>query len=273
MRGLVFRPAVLNDGLVPAGAGGDADGERLQRAMLRALGRHTDGAGRVDYARLRASEDFAAVEVAARGLSSVNLDALSSRSARLAFWINVYNALVLHAIVALGVRRSVSQVWNFFGRAAYRVGGFHFTPDAIEHGILRGNGRRGLLRRRGFSPRDPRLPFAIAPMDPRIHFAITCGAASCPPVGAYTAAAIDAQLDLAARNFVNQEVSTGDGGGIVCSRIFKWYRRDFDVAGGLGPFLLRHLDAGPVKDALAAGAVPCCAFRPYRWSLQYPAVE
>ena len=112
---------------------------------------------------------------------------------------------------------------------------------------------------------DPSRPI-VEPA--RFHFAITCGAASCPPVGVYRAAALDVELDLATRNFVNQEIVLA-GDRLACSRLFKWYRADFEAAGGLGPFLLRHLDDGPARRALAAGAEPCAVFRPYRWTLQH----
>jgi len=248
-------------------AGGAA--ERLQAAMLAALGAHTDPGGRVDYTRLGASIEFAAATEAARALGGARLDALAGRGDRLAFWLNVYNALVLHGIVRLGVRTSVLRVWNFFGRVSYRVGGLTFSLDDIEHGLLRGNRRRALPPLRPFGARDPRLALAVTPPDPRYHCAVTCGAASCPPVGVYHADAVDAQLDLAARNFVNQEVALA-GHRVLCSRLFKWYREDFEAAGGLGPFLLRYLDEGPVRSALAAGATPCQGFRPYRWTLQHP---
>jgi hypothetical protein len=260
---------LLNDpvhlGAVEAGPAA----ERLQGAMLAALGAHTDHGGRVDYARLEASAQFAAATEAARALGGARLDALAGRGDRLAFWLNVYNALVLHGIVRLGVRTSVLRVWNFFGRVSYRVGGLTFSLDDIEHGLLRGNRRRALPPLRPFGARDPRLALAVTPPDPRYHCAVTCGAASCPPVGVYRADAVDAQLDLAARTFVNQEVALA-GRRVLCSRLFKWYREDFEAAGGLGAFLLRHLDEGPVRAALAAGATPCEGFRPYRWTLQHP---
>jgi hypothetical protein len=260
---------LLNDpahlGAVEAGTAA----ERLQAAMLAALGAHTDLEGRVDYARLGASAEFEAATEAARRLGGARLDALTRREDRLAFWLNVYNALVLHGIVRLGVRTSVLRVWNFFGRVSYRVGGLTFSLDDIEHGLLRGNRRRALPPLRPFRSRDPRLALAITPSDPRYHCAVTCGAASCPPVGVYRADAVDAQLDLAARNFVNQEVALA-GSRVLCSRLFKWYREDFEAAGGLRTFLLRYLDDGPVRAALAAGATPCDGFRPYRWTLQHP---
>jgi len=55
--------------------------------------------------------------------------------------------------------------------------------------------------------------------------------------------------------------------------LFKWYRRDFDGAGGLNAFLLRYLDDGPARRALAGGATPRLGFRGWDWSLHRPAVE
>ena len=245
--------------------------ERLQAVMLTALGAHRDSAGRVDYDRLGTSAEFATGVAAARALGGARLAALTDRGGRLAFWINVYNALVLHGIVRLGVRRSVRRAWNFFGRARYRIDGLVFSLDDIEHGLLRDNRRRKLPPLRPFGAADPRQKLAVTPPDPRYHFAISCGAASCPPVGVYRASAVEAQLDLAARSFVNQEIVFTDGR-LACSRIFKWYRQDFEAAGGLRAFLLRYLDDGPARDALEAGAAPCTAFRPYRWALQHEAL-
>lgn len=265
---------VLNDG---ASTGGDRlgaeVGEELQRRMLRLLGDFTTPAGLVDYAGLHASVGFREVIESARRLQSVDLARVSARGERLAFWINVYNALVLHGIVSLRVRRTVREVWNFFGRVSYRIGGFTFSVDDIEHGVLRGNRRRSWPPFRPFGRHDPRLGFVVGSPDPRIHFAITCGARSCPPVGAYRAALIDGQLDLAARNFVNLEIVLDPRGRVTCSKIFKWYGSDFDPVGGLRAFLLRYLDDGEMKDAVAKRATPCARFRPYSWKLQHPSAD
>jgi hypothetical protein len=264
--------ALNEPALDPEGATPSEAAETLAARTLDALGAATDAGGRVDYTRLAASRELADSIDAARRLGAVRLATLTGRGPRLAFWINAYNALVVHGIVRLGVRRSVARVWNFFGRACYRIDGRLFSADDVEHGVLRGNRRRVLPPLRPFGAADPRLAHAIEPPDPRIHFAINCGARSCPPVGVYRAAAIDAQLDLAARNFVNQEVALDDGR-LVCSRLFKWYRRDFDGAGGLAAFLLRYLDDGPVRRALAHGAAPRVRFRAWDWSLRGAADE
>ena len=259
---------VLNEPAAPGALEPGAAAERLQTLMLTALGHHTDERGRVYYGRLASSDAFAEAESAARALAGVRLEELTARGARLAFWINVYNALVLHGIVRLGVRASVRRVWNFFGRVSYRVGGHVVSLDDVEHGVLRDNRRRPWPPLRPFGAGDPRRALAVRPPDPRFHFAITCGAASCPPVGVYRGDAIDTQLDLAARNFVNQEVVLA-GERLACSRIFKWYGADFEAAGGLADFLLRHLDDGPARRALAGGVAPCAAWHPYKWTLQH----
>ena len=267
-----MRRKVLNDPALhsPADAGDVA--ATLVASMLAAFGPATDENGRVDYVRLSGSDEFTrAVEAACR-LAYVRLDTLPDRSARLAFWINVYNALVLHGIVGLGVRRSVARVWNFFGRTAYRIDGLLFSPDDVEHGVLRGNRRRVIPPLRPFGSGDGRRRHRLDPLDPRIHFAINCGARSCPPISVYRADAIEAQLELATRSFVNEEVAL-ENGRLVCSRLFKWYRRDFDAAGGLEAFLLRYLDDGPLRRALAAGPAPRLGFRPWDWSLHRPATE
>jgi hypothetical protein len=262
-----WRRLVLNAPPGPREAATSDVAEALQRGLLRLVARHPGAEGGVDYAALRASPDFRDVEACARRLAHVDVAGLGSRSARLAFWINVYNALVLHGIVRLGIRRTVWEAWNFFGRVSYRVGAFVLSVDEIEHGILRGNRRRRLPPVLPFRPGDPRLGLVIDPVDPRIHFAVNCGSRSCPPVAVYRADAVEAQLDLAARGFINQEVGLDARGRIECTRLLKWYGGDFEAAGGLGPFLLRHLDDGPARAALAAGAPPCEVFRPYSWSV------
>ena len=48
-------------------------------------------------------------------------------------------------------------------------------------------------------------------------------------MGVYRAAVLDQQLDLAARNFLNQEVALDARGCVTCSRILEWYGRSADA--------------------------------------------
>ena len=271
MRAIVLNDPAAPDAL-PVSGPPHARAEELERRALSALAAATASSGKVDYARLRVSAEWAGTVEAAQRLQHVPLAELTGRQARLAFWINVYNALVLHGIVGLEIRRSVHEVPLFFMRVSYRIDGFRLSLDDIEHSVLRANRRRPFPPFRPFGRLDPRGALALDAVDPRIHFALHCGARSCPPVGVYRTEAIDQQLDAATRNFVNETVSLDDAGRVRCPKIFRWYRDDFDAVEGLVPFLLRYLDDGPVRAALAA--VPArLRWTPYQWTLAHEPVE
>lgn len=185
--------------------------------------------GRVDYAGLRQRDAFRAYEDAVRALDRFNPLTLSTDDQRKAFWINLYNALILHAVIAYGVRERITEIRAVFERAAYVVGGYRYSADDIEHGILRANRGHPAIPGARFSGSDPRAVFALKTLDPRIHFALNCGATSCPPIGFYDANTVDEQLTLAAQHFLADGglVLDRDARQVSLSRIFSWYAADF----------------------------------------------
>jgi hypothetical protein len=145
---------------------------------------------------------------------------------------NLYNALIIDAVIAYGARRSITEIPSVFDRAAYRIGGFRFSANDIEHGILRANAGHPLLPGAQFHRDDPRIKYVLDRIDPRIHFALVCGANSCPAIGFYRADKLDAQLDLAACAFVNDGNLRLDRSTMTVhlSAIFSWYAADFGAA-------------------------------------------
>ena len=67
------------------------------------------------------------------------LETLETDAEKLAFYINLYNVLSMHGVIARGVERSVMEIPSFFRTTAYRVGKYVLTLDDIESGILRRN--------------------------------------------------------------------------------------------------------------------------------------
>ena len=53
---------------------------------------------------------------------------------QIAFFVNVYNALVIHAMVVLGPPQNMWQRAKFFSTVSYRIGGHVFTLSDIENG-------------------------------------------------------------------------------------------------------------------------------------------
>jgi len=185
--------------------------------------------GRVAYEQMERSEAYRKYVESSYSLKKMELEELKSREERLAFWINLYNVIVIHGVIKLGIRDSVKEVGNFFRRVQYQIGDLFFTPDDIEHGILRGNSRPPNSLFRVFQGNDPQLRFAIKPVDPRIHFTLVCASSSCPPIEVYTPEKLEKELTIAGETFLN-------GGGIMIdrgksrvslSRIFSWYAGDF----------------------------------------------
>jgi hypothetical protein len=229
---------ILNDGQPGENVPSREVVPRLKQCMNILRGAYFDTPGsRVAYERMSVSTAYREYIQLSYSLKKMDPAVLRRREEQIAFWINLYNVIVIHGVIELGIRDSVKEVRNFFKRIRYRIGDMLFNPEEIEHGILRGNGRPPYFLRPVFRDHDKRLRFTIRPMDPRIHFALVCASSSCPPIDVYTAEKLDAELDIAGRTFLN-------AGGIrldkerrraSLSRIFKWYARDF------GPDPVRRL--------------------------------
>ncbi len=225
----------------------------------------------VHYRAIRGSEEFERYKDLTRGLRSFDLRTLQERKQKLAFWINIYNTAVIHGVIELGLKMSVKEFRGFFNRVMYEIGGFRFSLNEMEHGILRGNRRHpyGLLK--PFRRKDPRLEFIVFPLDPRIHFALVCGARSCPPIGFYEAEGIDFQLQLASESFINspQVKILPQEETVFISKIFKWYKTDFGGSdSALIDFLLNLLDEGEKKTFLQQHRDKVrIRYQPYDWNL------
>jgi hypothetical protein len=222
------------------------------------LSRFVDEQGAVDYAGLKAT-DGKLLAPYLRRLAATDPASLN-RDARLAFWINAYNALTLKLIVE---HHPVENIWAITpGPAAPKdnspfeldvgtVGDTVRTLDEIEHEIIR-----------------PRFE------EPRIHFALVCAATSCPPLRreAYTGPRLDAQLEEQARTFLHNtaknRIPVGESR-IALSRILKWYGQDFGAStADLQRFMAPYFD-GEVRKKLRRAAYDV-TFLPYDWALNDP---
>jgi hypothetical protein len=185
-----------------------------------------------------------------------------------AFWTNVFNTLVIHGVVELGVSESVREVPFFFECIRYRVGGEILSASDIEHGILRANAVPPYRLRRRLRGNDPRRRWAAREIDPRIHFALVCASRTCPPIESYDATQLEGQLDAAAQTFINATTRLHGDELHVCE-IFRWYRTDF----GAAPGSVQRLVARYLYDREAAARIDDRAGRlrlvytPYDWRL------
>ncbi|XP_071482821.1 uncharacterized protein, partial [Diadema antillarum] len=205
-------------------------GEDLRKLILALYNEFLseDGKG-VNYKGISQSPKFATYKRLTGELTRVAVET-ASREEKLAFFINIYNALVIHAYVEVGPPTNMWQRYKFFNYVSYVIGGHLYSLNDIENGVLRANRKPIGALSKPFSKGDPRLKVALHLHEPLIHFALVCGAKSCPPIKTYSAKDIDKQLTLAGEAFLE----SSDGCQVDVkkrelrfSRIFKWYREDF----------------------------------------------
>lgn len=194
--------------------------------------------------RVEAPEECGRLAELARRLRGVDPAAIGGDAARLAFWINLYNALLLHRLCLRPVRGSVLWRPRLFSTSAYEVGGEPYSLDLIEHGVLRRNRRPPYRLRRPLRESDPRREAAPSRVDPRVHFALNCGACSCPPIHVYEPGAIEEQLELATRAYLRAETEVdSERGRVTLPRLMRLYRADFGDRAARLELATRHVSA------------------------------
>jgi len=248
--------------------------EELRRLILKMYGQFLskDGKG-VDYASMGNSNEFLSYIKHTAELQRVKLEGMT-REETLAFFINIYNALVIHATVVKGPPVNLWQRYKFFNTVSYTIGGYSFALNEIENGVLRSNRKAIGAVTKPFSKSDPRLKVALPAPEPKIHFALVCGAKSCPPIKTYTSAGVDEELSLAAEAFLEGEdgcVLNMPKREIRLSKIFQWYKEDFGTNNEeLVQFVLAHMGQGQKKkqleELLISGNFKV-VFMKYNWDL------
>ncbi len=148
-------------------------GRELNAMVMRLVGTHVDDDGFVRYPALQASvECIAFAEFAATRLQLVN-PADWSHAERLAFFLNLYNAMTIHAKIMHPEPTSMTERAAFFAGVSYRFGSVLLSLDEVEHGLLR-RAPHPTTGRTYFDTEaaDVRLSWRVDALDPRIHFAL-----------------------------------------------------------------------------------------------------
>lgn len=228
--------------------------------------------GSVNYHSMKGSDIFEEYKTTTKNLTAFEFNTLTTREAKLAFWINIYNALVVHGIIELGIKNSVNEFPSFFEKVSYKIDNYIFSLDDIEHGVLRGNVKKHFFASRPFGKNDPRLALVLDKIEPRIHFTLVCGSKSCPPIGTYQEEKINNQLDLATGSFINSDdiLIDKEKSQITVSKIFKWYGKDFGTREELIKFIAKYRKNETDKSFLIKNSSSISIkYLPYNWNLNH----
>ena len=184
--------------------------------LMRYLRIGADGVHRVAYGAVTPKDRALLDEYVAR-LAAVHISKYD-RAEQMAYWINLYNALVTKLVIDHYPISSIRDIdsrtdgrrggpWR---RKLVEVEGAPLSLNDIAHRILRPIWR-----------------------DPRVHYALACGAVGCPNLQPepFEADQLDRQLSEAAMAYVNDPRCIRiEDDQLGLSSLYRWYREDFGAS-------------------------------------------
>lgn len=149
-------------------------------------------------------------------LESADLNGMKNEE-KIAFWINVHNAMMMHAHIEYGIPQSNSKR-ILLTKLSYLISGQRVNPELIEYHILccrvhsPTQWLRLLLYPKWKSKEKEDLQgFAVDRPEPLVHFALSSGSHSDPVVRLYRPERLLQQLEVARDEFVRANVGVRGG--------------------------------------------------------------
>ncbi|CAO2831086.1 unnamed protein product [Amaranthus hypochondriacus] len=247
-------------------------GEKLMKIMSAILESYaSEDRCCLDYLAISNSEEFRRYVNMVRSLHRVDLFALSVDE-KLAFFLNLYNAMVIHAVIRRGYPEGMIERKSFVSDFQYIVGGHSYSLNAIRNGILRSNQRAPYALVKPFSTGDNRLQMALPMVNRLIHFGLCDGSKSSPSVRFFSPQNVQAELRFAAREYFKRNAIEVDLSKRTVSLpcIMKWYSSDFGFEKEGLKWMLSYLDAGKaglLSHLLDDGGVINIVYQNYDWSI------
>ncbi|XP_030512590.2 uncharacterized protein LOC115726724 isoform X2 [Rhodamnia argentea] len=158
-------------------------------------------------------------------LSSVDLSFLTYKQ-KLAFWINIYNACIMHAFLEHGLPSSQEKLLALMNKAALNVGGIVLNALAIEHFILRHpcESKHGSMDEKEMLLRHA---YGLGYPEPNVTFALCRGSWSSPALRVYTPEDVVNELGRAKVEYLEASVGVTSKRKIAVPKLLQWHMSDF----------------------------------------------
>ncbi|KAK8547123.1 hypothetical protein V6N13_099865 [Hibiscus sabdariffa] len=183
---------------------------KLMFAILEMDGYVSDNRLHVDYLAISKSQEFRRYNKLTRDLQRINLKTLTPNES-LSFFLNLYNAMVIHAVISIGHPEGVVDNKAFFLDFQYLV------------------------------------PMKLNPL---IHFGLCKGTISSPKLRFFTAQNVEEELKTAAMEYFQNEGIEIDWEQrtVYLTRIIKWFSTDFgETDKDILLWVLNYLDGRNAK--------------------------
>nr|XP_018678705.1 PREDICTED: uncharacterized protein LOC103976876 isoform X1 [Musa acuminata subsp. malaccensis] len=184
-------------------------------------------------------------------LTEVN-PACMSLNQKLAFWINVYNALMMHAYLAFGVPRSDIKLFSQMQKASYTIGGQSFSAAEIEFVILKMKPpmhRPQLaqsLALHKFKISKEHREYSVDSAEPLVVFALSCGMYSSPAVRIFTADTVQDELQNSMKDYIRASIGLNDKGKLLVPEMLHSFAKGVVEDSLLVDWICRYLSSDQI---------------------------
>ncbi|KAH0728002.1 hypothetical protein KY290_003694 [Solanum tuberosum] len=247
-------------------------GQRLGKIMSALLESYaSDDRHHLDYIGISNSEEFRRYTNLIQDLHRVNLLNLSADE-KLAFFLNLYNAMAIHAVIRIGHPGGMIDRRAFFSEFQYIVGGYSYSLSGLKDGILRSNRRAPFTLMRPFPSGDRRLEMAFQKVNPLIHFGLCNATRSSPAVRFFTPQNVESELRYAAREYFQRDDAMQVDLAkrtVYLNRMIKWYNTDFGQEKEILKWITGYLDAtkaGLLTHVMGDGGPVNVVYSSFDWS-------
>ncbi|XVF20270.1 hypothetical protein REPUB_Repub11eG0183400 [Reevesia pubescens] len=192
-------------------------------------------------------------------LQKVDLRALTYQQ-KLAFWINMYNACIMHGYLKYGVPNTPEKFLALMNKATLSVGGNTISAQAMEHYILRKPAPSNIKEAYQKGDKEDqeaivRKLYGLELMDPNVTFALCCGTRSSPAVRIYTADGVGAELEKSKLEYLQASIVVTNTKKIALPELL--FRNMYDFAMDINSLVQWVCHQLPTSGSLRKSMVDC----------------
>lgn len=173
-------------------------------------------------------------------LERVNVSQMDC-DAQIAFWINVHNALVMHAYLAYGIPQGSLRRLALFHKAAYNIGGYIVSANAIEQMIfcfrtprigrwLENIVSAALRKKSGEERQLLSSKLGLTNAQPLVCFALCTGALSDPVLKVYSASNVSEELNIAKREFLQANIIVKKSRKVFLPKLVERFSKEASIS-------------------------------------------
>ncbi|KAF8403091.1 hypothetical protein HHK36_011185 [Tetracentron sinense] len=179
---------------------------------------------------------------------------------KLAFWINMYNACIMHGFLQYGVPSSQEKLLRLMNKATLNIGGNKINALAIEHFILRQQSSSVLKDfcwsgEVGDKEALVRSIYGLESAEPNVAFALCCGTRSSPAVRIYTADGVSAELEKSKLEYLQASIVVTNTRKLAIPELLL--RNMLEFAGDVDSLVEWVCDQLPASGSLKKSMVDC----------------